>query len=150
LKTHVGISTFTYWRTTRVERIRYLEYSLYFNLLTQPEKDRLLNDDSLSLVQLIASFSHDNKKLTQTIVESISGESVRTLRSWWHAQSDKRVICLELILGVVSMLLVANQPKYSAFWATTAEEIAYKEYANPRFNAAIDIKAFERWKVSQS
>jgi hypothetical protein len=145
-RTQIGVSTFTNWRTSRILRIRYLEYGVYFELLSASEKTSLIGDPDLTLVELLKMLSTDEHKLTQRIVEAITGESSRTLRSWWDEQVGKRALCLELILGVVGMLIVANQPKYNIYWVTTDKENEYKQYANSKFGSIIDVKAFDKWK----
>jgi hypothetical protein len=145
-RTLVGVSTFTNWRTSRISRIRYLEYGVYFNLLSASEKTALINDPALKLVKLLEMLSPNDHKLTQRSIADITGESSRTLRNWWDENLGKRALCLELILGVVGMLLVANQPKYSIYWPTTEKENAYKQYAFSDLSSIIDIKAFEKWK----
>lgn len=145
-RSQVAMSTLNCWQKTRCDRIRYLEYSAYFNLLSPTEKQSFINDPHLSLVQLLAVFSADNKKLTQTIIKNITGESERTLRSWWHSQVGKRAVCLELILGVVTLLLIANKSQYQLYWKASERENYHQGYATERFSTIIEYKAFEKWK----
>jgi hypothetical protein len=146
-RTQVGVSTFTNWRTSRISRIRYLEYGVYFDLLSASEKTALIGDPALTLVKLLEMLSPNDHKLTQRSIEDITGESARTLRNWWDENLEKRALCLELILGVVGMLVVANQPKYNIYWPVTDKENAYKQYANSNFSSILDVKAFEKWKA---
>ena len=98
-RSNLAMSTLSNWRKTRSERIRYLEYSAYFNLMSWSEREKLINDSDLSLVKLLFQLSADKKKITQAAIKHITGESDRTLRSWWHTQPDKRAVCLELVLA---------------------------------------------------
>jgi hypothetical protein len=146
-KTNVGITTYNNWQKNRVRRLRYLEYSVYFDLLNATEKEHIMTDANLTLVQFLMSISPKDKKLTQAIIQDVSGESARTLRSWWGEQQHKRELCLTLILGVISLLLVSSQSKYSLYWQVTDKEKTYKDYVNTRFTSMIDDKAFAKWKA---
>ncbi len=120
--TGVGITTLKNWPETRLNRVRYIEQGIKLNWLNKQLIDELINNEELTLKDLLNYFGAEKDVLTPTIISEVTGESTRTLRNWWNSNKSKRALCLYIIFGAICMLIVSKHLELQKHWATTELE----------------------------
>lgn len=148
LAEHSGMieSTLYTWSKTKPKTVRILEYGVYFDLLDVDTMTQL-KDPKLSFLEAIKIVGAGKLKVTD--VPILVDVKRRTLNSWWKGEANKRLICITLLKGMITMLAIAKNPKLAKNWPVT-----YQESLLSGCLAEINIdnilkKAFDIWVESQ-
>lgn len=149
LETCVGITTLKNWPESRPDRLRYLEYGIELGWLEKHLKDELIENEELSLKDLLNYFGAEKDVLTPTVISEITGESTRTLRNWWNSTKTKKALCLNLILGAICMLIVSKHKELQKHWETTELEKKHAFLAHDALDQHIKRVAFQKWQEAK-
>ena len=118
--TKVVLSTVKTWGKSKPERIRLMEYAVYFSVLDEAEALGLLSPEITfhNAIKLIGGGTVILKELSE-----VSGVSLNTLHNWWTGDEDKRVLVVSICLAAMSMIFIAKNSKLSCYWAVTEFEV---------------------------
>lgn len=148
-ETGVGITTLKNWPKSRPDRLRYLEYGIELGWLNKTLKDELIDNEELSLKDLLNYFGAEQDVLTPTVISAVTGESTRTLRNWWNSTKTKRALCLNLILGAICLLIIAKHAQMQEYWETTELEKEYAGLTHISLDQHIKGAAFQKWQETK-